>query len=350
MTEQKATAREVIPSVPPTQSAAPKNFEKERPISKSPGFLTQMSQQAFEQRQAALKERRAETELTFRPFRELVKNNPDIAKASERARQRFAKRKQMLDASHGEKPQHGESTDGHSSKIPHGSDGDQIDGNEGEESGTIQTKKSGDVDFMEKFSRKIEPQAKGFLPIITYRHPFDLEWKWSATTESATANAYASCSNGSFYVSSSSGSSGGSSVAKGAVGIRSPRGLDGLLSISANPWVSFNGVAERFLNGVHTGGYIGFYIAEYDFQGNKVRTVLEQRNSLWDHSADDGDFGGTYSGYSLSAKVWVNSNHYYDIWVLGGEDTEGTGSGLFWSNSAANLSVMVPDISIWMGT
>ena len=127
---------------------------------RSLSHLTHLLQRTFDKREASRKETCEETEAKFRPFRNLAKGDPDIAKASKKAQERAAKHVQ---------PPEKLARDVHKRKL----------------------------------------QSQDFHPNAVRTTPFDWDWTWQATSGSAQVGVTADKTSGDLGVQAYSGDNGG---------------------------------------------------------------------------------------------------------------------------------------------
>jgi hypothetical protein len=265
---------------------------------RSQAHLTRLFQDAFDKRQADRKEFIEETEATFRAFGKLVQGDPDIAKASEIARKRTT------------------------SQIP--------------------------KPAAELLKRKMRTQ-KVSAQDVTRVVPFDWNWTWSATSGSAQILIESADHNtGNLSGQTYSGDNGGTGSVAFAVGVfYQPTAANGLLDISAIPSISWWYNTSQLFDGVHSRGFLGFYVCEYTLEGDFVQAVVDQQINLWDVSSHSSN-SVTNSGFPLLATFPVDNNHFYEVWVRAGNDSGGVGGGfLNFSYSGGVTTVNVPEISIF---
>jgi len=145
-----------------------------------------------------------------------------------------------------------------------------------------------------------------------------------------------------------SGDNGGAGPVACAVGVfYQPTAANGLLDISAIPSISWWYNASQLFDGVHSRGFIGFYVGEYTLEGDFVQAVVDQQINLWDVSSHSSN-SATNSGFPLLATFPVDNNHFYEVWVWARNDSEGVGGGfLNFSYSGGVTTVNVPEISIF---
>lgn len=268
-------------------------------------YLKDLFQQAFNQRQAARKERFPETEAMFRPFRQLLKDDPDIAKAREIARKRCA--------DYGQKP---------------------------------------DITKAGLVHQIIQPRnvGSGVGSGLWYRTPpFDKNYKFHNTYGSATYSVSADSASGDILENTFSSDDGGFGFVEAGVGIVFKPTASGMLNIASNPSIFYYGGCGSFLDSVHTHGSIGFWVIRCNLSGPPLyERIVDQEISLWDLSSDD-SFSGSSLGFPLSASFPVDDSHFYQIWVRVSESSEGDGWGFFnWSFARGTLEVHVPWILGYM--
>jgi hypothetical protein len=122
---------------------------------------------------------------------------------------------------------------------------------------------------------------------------------------------------------------------------------NGYLSVSAsiplNWWYDCMGA----LRNAWTSGWFGFRIEGFDLSGNWVGTQVDQRISLFnDHCFDSHDDDAqANSGYFINAGLWVDTDHYYNIWVQAYSHAHANGSDWFSSSGAyATVNVSVTNV------
>lgn len=108
----------------------------------------------------------------------------------------------------------------------------------------------------------------------------------------------------------------------------------GLMTISADPTITYGYGNEAWLRSSHTHAWIGFFIQEWTVDGVMVQNVVDQQINLWDLTTDHDFVGG--SKFSLGAGIPVISDRYYAIWVWAGGDVES--NALSYGSLNVNLS------------
>jgi hypothetical protein len=173
---------------------------------------------------------------------------------------------------------------------------------------------------------------------ISFGPPFSWPWKWNAQTGNGFffTNADANSGNMSFSV---YGDGGTASCAVAIGSFFQPTVAVGFMNVSAIPSITYSYGNRAWLSHAHTHAFIGLYIGQYTPGGDFVQAVVDQRINLWDLDTDN-DFTGSSSGFPLSAFLPVDGNHFYEIWVWAGGDSESNGL------SYSNLNIAVPSISI----
>ena len=148
----------------------------------------------------------------------------------------------------------------------------------------------------------------------------------------------------------------GSISARAAVGIffSSPSECVSNFSFWASPSLGFSWEEYCTLSSAHSDGFIGLFAASYDWGGNFTATLVDQMFSLWSNNSwwNDANGKGGSEGFSLSANLLVDPDHWYALWVwCGSNDSDGgysewTGFG---SSAYSDLSVYVDSISWQVG-
>lgn len=149
-------------------------------------------------------------------------------------------------------------------------------------------------------------------------------------------------STGNISLNVSAGLGGGGSAWEAAAlgGYFQPPASNGILDIFANPSMGYDFQTWYFLASANAGGFIGLYVGEYTLQGQFQAALVDQQINI-------SSLGGS-SSLPLAASIWVDSDHFYEIWVWAGVNVSADGFHTFWDSSAsAQLSVWVPAISIY---
>lgn len=186
---------------------------------------------------------------------------------------------------------------------------------------------------------------------LTRVPPYNYQWTWNAKdNNSATANLAATANNGNqsflLYNNSVSAHVWGST----AVGIFYRPVANGIAHLFANPSFSYNWFTYSVLDSSHSDGWLGLYVGQYNFSGDRDRVPVSQQISLWNDNSwwnGAGNHTGSNSGYPLSAWFTVDTSHYYAMWVWAGGSVYGDGWSTF-SGSAAysSMSIATPAISV----
>lgn len=149
-------------------------------------------------------------------------------------------------------------------------------------------------------------------------------------------------SSGNISLNVAAGDGGGGSAWEAAAlgGYFQPPAANGILDIFADPSMGYDFQTWYFLASANAGGFIGLYVGEYTLRGQFQTALVDQQINI-------SSLGGS-SSLPLAASIWVDSDHFYEIWVWAGVNASGDGFHTFWSSSAsAQLSVWVPAISIY---
>ncbi|SPJ75503.1 uncharacterized protein FTOL_05234 [Fusarium torulosum] len=132
----------------------------------------------------------------------------------------------------------------------------------------------------------------------------------------------------------------GRSVESGSMAVgawfQPPR--SGLMTVSANPTITYGYGNSAFLRSSHTHAWMGFFIQEWTLDGTFVKNDVDQQINLWDLTTDH-DFVGDRT-FPLTASIPVVSDHNYAIWVWAGGDAESN------ALSYGSLNVNLSNISI----
>jgi hypothetical protein len=187
----------------------------------------------------------------------------------------------------------------------------------------------------------------------TLTPPYNWSWTWHAGNGGPDINsASADNQHGTWNVSDwASFNDSSSASARGAVGIFfRPPTETGILRVWANPGLNYDWGDWCNLDGAGSDGWVGLYIGEYDADGGGFAGApVDQEINLWSDSSwwsGVGSQQGSNSGYPLSAQLYVDSDHFYEIWVWGGTDVYAAGwGGLFGSGAGGDLSASVPSIT-----
>jgi hypothetical protein len=181
--------------------------------------------------------------------------------------------------------------------------------------------------------------------------PFQYQWTWSTTQDTPTVSVNADRNTGteSFSLYGNLDQPSAASCAA-AVGIYfRPPIANGILKISANPAVNWNGAALSVFNVAHTDGWTGLFVGRYTLAGGADGTPVDQRLKIWDLNSgwlDSLYAKGSTSGYPLSAQIQVDQSHYYIIWAWSGGSIAADGFYTFNGSGAwSTMSVAVPSIS-----
>jgi hypothetical protein len=278
-------------------NALPKNH-----LRKSRARLDAMFQRRFIEKNAHLKEHRAENDVMMRALRNLAGKDPAAAAAVAKARKRSAAL----------------------ARYP------------------LRAPKRS----------KLSSRAHVGSFDMTFTPPYLWPWKWSATTGQDAASDVSVDSNaGTMSFDSWTGDNG--KTASGAVAVGTYYqpdplllcGESGVMDISSNPAIQYMWDTWNVFDSCHAGAFIGIYVGEYTLGGAFVQAVVDQQISLWDSGGGSGQ--GTNSGYPLFASTPVDTNHFYEIWVWCGGDAEADGWSVFWGSAAlSSATVTVPSISI----
>jgi hypothetical protein len=191
-------------------------------------------------------------------------------------------------------------------------------------------------------TRKIASSVRLGSLSATFAPPY---WgTWQTSNHGGDANSYATANaNGTFYMGGFTpvnNNSGWATAAAAVGGYFQPPAANGILDIFANPSMSYDLQTWYVLDSANAGGFIGLYVGEYTLRGQFQGALIDQQISL-------ASLGGS-SGLPLAASTWVDSDHFYEIWVWGGVNAEADGWHTFWGSAAqAYLSVYVPAIAIY---
>ena len=123
-----------------------------------------------------------------------------------------------------------------------------------------------------------------------------------------------------------------------------PSQTSAVMTVSANPSLSYTYGCHSFSAYTHTHAFIGLQISEFTLSGELVNTVSDHRIQLWDLTHNN-DFGGNNSGFALSASVPVDDDHFYEIFVAVGGDAE-AGSGSSGPYAYGTLQIHLPYIAV----
>jgi hypothetical protein len=192
---------------------------------------------------------------------------------------------------------------------------------------------------------KVRARARLGPVAVTLVPPF-WPYQWSATTGSAQGIVGADGNAGTMNFDASSGDNG--KTASTVVGLGyyfQPLADNGIMQVSANPSFNYSWSSRNDFDSSHTRAYFGLHIEAYTLSDVYVQTVIDQQIILWDSTG--GEDYGSNSGYPLFASTPVDSDHYYDIWVLAYGDAEGDGWSAAWGSAAdSSASFVVPSISV----
>jgi hypothetical protein len=193
---------------------------------------------------------------------------------------------------------------------------------------------------------KVRARARLGSIAVTLVPPF-WPYQWSATTGSTAQGIVSADGNsGAMSFSASTGQNGKTaSVAVGMGYYFQPLADNGIMQVFANPSLNYGWESLNVLDSSHTRAYFGLHVEAYTLSDVYVQTVIDQHIILWDSTG--GQDRGSNSGYPLSASTPVDSDHYYDIWVLAYGDAEADGWSTGWGSGArSEASLVVPSISV----
>jgi hypothetical protein len=193
---------------------------------------------------------------------------------------------------------------------------------------------------------KVRARARLGSIAVTLVPPF-WPYQWSATTGSTAVGIVGADGNsGTMEFKAMTRHDGKTaSVAVGLGYYFQPLADNGTMQVSANPSLNYGWYSSNVLDSSHTRAYFGLHVEEYDLSDVYVQTVIDQQIILWDSTG--GQDSGTNSGYPLFASTPVDSDHYYDIWVLAFGDAEGDGDHTFYGSFAdSEANLVVPSISV----
>jgi hypothetical protein len=167
---------------------------------------------------------------------------------------------------------------------------------------------------------------------------------WQTSNHGGDATSYATANaNGSFQTYGDTplnDNSGWASAAAAVGGYFQPPAANGILDIFANPSMGYDFQTWYVLDSANAGGFIGLYVGEYTLRGQFQSALIDQQINI-------SSLGGS-SGLPLAASAFVDSDHFYEIWVWGGINVEADGWHTFWGSAAqAYLNVFVPAIAIY---
>ncbi|RUS23319.1 hypothetical protein BC937DRAFT_88282 [Endogone sp. FLAS-F59071] len=180
---------------------------------------------------------------------------------------------------------------------------------------------------------------------VTEKLPFTWGWTWWATSGSSPKPPVsASANTGVISCTGDTGADGKAVSCAGAVGdYFRPSTTNGYLQISANPGYKFDWWCYYVFDYCNTYGFFGIYVGEYTLEGEFIQAVVDQKVTLWNSG------GGTAGHGPLSASIYVDSDHFYEVWVWAGGDANADGWSAFWgSEGGFTLSVSVPSISLYL--
>jgi hypothetical protein len=177
----------------------------------------------------------------------------------------------------------------------------------------------------------------------TFVPPYWGTWQSHAQGGDAQGNAIASA-NGTLSLGGdtpeNNNNSGWASEAAAVGGYFQPPDSNGILDIFANPGMSYDFQTWYVFDSANSGGFIGLYVGEYTLRGQFQAALVDQQINI-------ASLGGS-SGLPLAASIWVDSDHFYEIWVWAGINVSADGWHTFWGSAAmARMNVYVPAISIY---
>jgi hypothetical protein len=193
---------------------------------------------------------------------------------------------------------------------------------------------------------KVRARARLGSVAVTFVPPF-WPYQWSATTGTSAQGIVSADGNaGTMGFDAITGQDG--KTASTVVGLGyyfQPLADNGIMQVSANPSFNYGWDSTNVLDSSHTRGYFGLHVEAYTLSNVYVQTVIDQQIILWDSTG--GEDRGSNSGYPLFASTPVDSDHYYDIWVLAYGDAEADGWSAAWGSGAtSSASLVVPSISV----
>jgi hypothetical protein len=176
---------------------------------------------------------------------------------------------------------------------------------------------------------------------ITLVPPF-WTWQWNSQTGQDATGTTSVDPSGVMSFTADTGNNGKTAATAVAVGgYFQPLADNGILSVLANPSVSYDEETWTVFDSAHAGNFIGLYVGQYTLQGEFVQAVIDQQIHI-------GDGTGSSSGFPLFGLTPCDSDHFYEIWVWAGGDGEADGWSLFWGSAALSYGqITVPSISVF---
>jgi len=197
-----------------------------------------------------------------------------------------------------------------------------------------------------------DTSSDGTWTVRTFTPPYDWPFHWSTASRGnetlPTVEATAGAKTGDMAIAvrnfSDEDYSCDATVAVGS--FFQPNQSNATMHISSQPSISyFYEVFAPVAHG-HAHAFMGIYVGEHSVATGKFEgAVVDQKINLWDLDLSD-RFSGGIDVFSLTASTPVDNEHFYEVWVWAGGDTE-VGSFEFpWVES--NLKFHVPSISIFV--
>jgi hypothetical protein len=265
----------------------------EEQLVKSRDRLSAMIRRRFEQQESSRLRQQAVQDLSLSALRRLVKSDKEVEKAVKQAKTAFGKE--------------AKSGSGH--------------------------------------TRQTHLRPRPLNEMATILAPPNLfPWQTSQTTGSdAGVQITVDPSSGQISLVASAG--GTTAYAAGALGgYFQPQAANDVAFISSFPSVNYDLQTWTFLDWAYANGFVGLYVGEYTLDGQGIATLVDQQISL----STIGAYEGNSSGYPLNAQIFVDNDHFYEVWVWAGANAGGAGWSAFWGGAGlAQNYVTVPSIVIY---